>query len=160
MQSVWLFCMTNLAGDQSYKYDQQHLQVTFGASQQYIAQGISMPQLHTWASGGSTDGGELVTMHLSMHGDARMRYPDAGPEPPALKCFHDAIEAVLQPSATDSGLRIHAEKADHGQQCQQPQQVTGTDPSELSRTDTAIWTYVLELYTRKVLLHLSKTIDR
>ena len=98
----------------------------------------------------------MVTMHLSMHGGARVLYPDAGPEPPALQVFHDAIEAFLQPSMTDSGLRIHAEKADHGQQCQQPQQLTDTDLLQLSRTDTAIWTYVLLLYMRTVLLHLSK----
>jgi hypothetical protein len=98
----------------------------------------------------------MVTMHLSKHGGARMLYPDAGPEPPALQVFHDAIETVFQPSTTDSGLRIHAEKADPGRQCQQPQQVTDTDLLQLSRTDTAIWTYVLLLYMRTVLLHLSK----
>ena len=129
--------MTHLAGNQSYEYDQQYLQVTIG---------VSLTVYHSGRGHATTacmrrpqeDRSMVVTMHVSMHGGARVMYPNAGPEPPALQVPHEAVETVPKPSAVGSRLRIHADRADHGRQWQQPPQATGTDLSQLSRIDTTI----------------------
>lgn len=115
---------------------------------------------HSCIYGQQEDRSAGVTMHLSTLGDARVLYPDAAPEPPALQVLHDAIEAVLQPSAMDSGLRLHAEKADHANRYQKPPQITGTGLPQLSRTPLAAWTVLAGVHTQTALLHLSnQTVD-